>query len=192
MLNRKSLELSLNFIIIIIISIIIFVFGVSFISRLSSEASNLQKLTYEDIDRRIADIACEGSDRVCIGIDRKIIQRKSFDVFGIKIVNVLDPQSGNGQDFNVIIAPAGFIQKGSLIQSSILPNSISIYPQSRPPVFIKKNEDAKVGVGIEVLKGADSGTYIFDVNVRTLIKQSSGSYTSGDYTRTLKFYVEVP
>src|SRR3989344_6412649 len=106
MLDKKAIELSLNFIVIIIISIILFGFGISFISRLSSQATELQDLTISELDEKIGNLVCEGSDRVCVGIDRKKIAAKKFDVFGLKIINILD-----SQNFDVIVsrpAPSGY------------------------------------------------------------------------------------
>lgn len=45
MANKKAIELSLNFIVILIISIILFGFGVVFIKKLSSQAIELQDIT---------------------------------------------------------------------------------------------------------------------------------------------------
>ena len=89
MLNKRAIELSLNFIIIIIISIVIFGFGVRFIYNLSSQANELRDLTFDDLDKKIGNLVCEGSERVCIGIDRKTIDKGKFDVFGAKILNIL-------------------------------------------------------------------------------------------------------
>ena len=75
MSSKKGIELSLNFIVILIISIILFGFGVRFISRLTSEATNLQELTINELDEKIGNLVCEGSERICIGIDRKTIKR---------------------------------------------------------------------------------------------------------------------
>ena len=66
MLNKRGIELSLNFLVVLIISIVIFGFGVKFIYNLSSQATDLQQLTIGDLDERIGNLACEGSDRVCV------------------------------------------------------------------------------------------------------------------------------
>lgn len=183
MLHKKAIELSLNFIIIIIISITLFIFGIRFISQLSSQALELQKLTFDDLDARIANFACEGSDRVCIAADSKTIPRGKLDVFGIKVLNVIDPSSGQGQEFEIIIRHSTFVPKNP--SASYTPLEIKL----RPNVFIKKNEEKEVGVGIEVPKTANSGTYVFNVQIETDI----GGIASSPYTSApLKLYVEVP
>ena len=69
MRNKKAaVELSLNFLVVLIISIVLFGFGVIFIRNLFSQATDLRDLTLEELDDRIADLICEGTDRVCIEI----------------------------------------------------------------------------------------------------------------------------
>src|SRR3989344_5911025 len=160
MINKKAIELSLNFMVILIISIIIFGFGVRFISRLSSEAIDLTRITEEELDERIGNLVCEGSDRVCIGIDRKTIKRTKFDVFGLKIVNILE-----GQSFDITVArpsPSGYTISNQPIES----DDLLWNPKARS-VFIEKNEEKNLGIGVQVPADIVSGTYIFDVKIQT-------------------------
>lgn len=175
--SKKAIELSLNFIVILIISIIIFGFGVAFISKLSSQATELQEMTTSELDERIGSLICEGSDRVCIGVDRKTIKRTKFDVFGVKIVNILD-----NQNFEIVVSrpmPSGYMRDKNEIRGDGLVWS----PKSRS-VFIEKNEERVVGIGIQVPPDAVSGTYIFNVQIRTA--------DGVPYSATQKLYVDVP
>lgn len=177
MFNRNAIELSLNFIIILILSIIIFGFGVRFISKLSSQAIELQDVTTAELDERIGNLVCEGSDRVCIGIDRKTIRRTKFDVFGLKIINILD-----SQNFDIIVSrptPSGYTKTKQGIPSDNL-----IWNPKARSVFIEKNEEKNLGIGIQVPANAVSGTYIFDVKIQTA--------DSKPYSATQKLYVDVP
>ena len=177
MLNKKSIELSLNFIIILILSIIIFGLGVRFISKLSSQAIELQEVTTSELDERIGNLVCEGSDRVCVGIDRKTIRRTKFDVFGLKIINILE-----SQNFDIIVTrptPSGYTKTKQPIES----DSLIWNPKTRS-VFIEKNEEKNLGIGIQVPANAVSGTYIFDVKIQA----SDGK----PYSSTQKLYVDVP
>ena len=177
MLNKKSIELSLNFIIILILSIIIFGLGVRFISKLSSQAIELQEVTTSELDERIGNLVCEGSDRVCVGIDRKTIRRTKFDVFGLKIINILE-----SQNFDIIVTrptPSGYTKTKQPIES----DSLIWNPKTRS-VFIEKNEEKNLGIGIQVPANAVSGTYIFDVKIQT--------QDGKPYSATQKLYVDVP
>jgi len=177
MLGKKAIELSLNFIVILIISIIIFAFGVRFISKLSSQATELQEITTSELDERIGNLICEGSDRVCVGIDRKTIKRAKFDIFGLKIINILESQS-----FDISItrpSPSGYTKTKQPIESDDL-----IWNPKARSVFIEKNEKKNLGIGVQVPANIVSGTYIFDVRIQTQDGKA--------YSNVQKLYVDVP
>mgnify|MGYP001613882093 CR=1 FL=1 len=183
MLNKKSMELSLNFLVIIIISITIFGFGILFISNLASEAEDLRDMTLDQIDQQISGLACEGSDRICIVAEKKKIQRGKVSIFGIKILNVLSTSSGSYDRFQVVArasSPIGYKKDNSPITSPAL--IINPPPPGRD-VNINKNEDKIVGIGVQVPKDAPiGGTYIIDVEIR-----NGGNL----YVPLQKLYVEV-
>ena len=175
--SKKAIELSLNFIVILIISIVIFGFGVMFIKKLSSQATDIQEITTGELDDRIGNLVCEGSDRVCLGIDRKTIRRTKFDVFGLKMINILESQS-----FDVIISrptPSGYTKTKQEI-----PSDDMIWNPKARSVFIEKNEEKNLGIGVQVPADVVSGTYIFDVKIQT----ADGK----PYSATQKLYVDVP
>ena len=181
MQKKGAIELSLNFIVIIVITIIIFGFGIRFIYMLASKATELQDMTTSELDARIGNLICEGSERVCIGIDRKIIPRTKFDVFGIKIINILE-----SQDFVVNVNPPnppnpiGYRKDNTAIPGT---NGLIVNPQQRA-VRIERNDDKTVGVGIQVPANAVSGTYIFNVEIKQQNDQT--------YVPIQKLYVDVP
>ena len=177
MLGKKAIELSLNFIVILIISIIIFGFGVRFISKLSFHATELQEITTAELDERIGNLLCEGSDRVCVGIDRKTIRRTKFDIFGLKIVNILE-----SQNFDITVerpTPSGYTISKEEIQIDNL-----IWNPKQRSVFIEKNEEKSLGIGVQVPANIVSGTYIFNVRIQT----ADGK----PYSNIQKLYVDVP
>lgn len=176
-MRKKAIELSLNFIVILIISIIIFGFGVRFISKLSSEATNLQQMTLSELDEKISNLVCEGSDRVCVSEERKIIQRTKIAYFGVKILNILD-----SQNFDISVspsAPIGYKKDKTPITSPPL----IINPASRS-INIEKNEEKNLGIGVQVPANAVSGTYIFNVEIKT--------QDGKPYSQVQKLYVDVP
>jgi len=178
MCSKKAVELSLNFIVVIIISLVIFGFGILFISNLFSKAEDLSKITLDKLDEKIGSLVCEGSERVCISNERKVIPKEKFDVFGIKILNILDTQ-----DFEITVtrpSPSGYKKNNA----PILPNEDTLTWKARPMVNIPKNEEVKIGIGIHVPKDAIAGTYIFNVE----IKQADGQL----YVPIQKLYAEVP
>lgn len=184
MFSKKGIELSLNFLVILIISLVIFGFGIYFIRQLSSQATDLADITMNELDQRIGDLICEGSSRVCIGIERQVIQKDKIGVFGVKILNLED-----AQQFEVTVQPSnpiGYDSDNRPIQKTGSFNGLSIVPSlytAGRAVTIDKNEDETIGIGIQVPKQAPPGTYIFNVD----IKDGSGN----TYSKTQKIYVDV-
>ena len=175
---KKGIELSINFIVIIVIALVIFMFGVNFIYDLAKEATNLESVTINDLNRRIGELLCEGSDRVCIGIEKKSIPKGEYDIFGVKILNILD--SG---DFQVTITPSGYTTNSQpVVSDPEILNKIKV--KHREDIFIDKFEDTTLGIGVEVEKDAPSGTYILDVNVLYIPDNT-------EYAGLQKLYVDV-
>ncbi|MEK6943726.1 MAG: hypothetical protein AABX00_06715 [Nanoarchaeota archaeon] len=177
-MKKGAIELSMNFIVVIIISVVLFGFGIYFISRLAAQATELKDMTSGELDEKISNLVCETSDRVCIGIDKKTIQKGKFDVFGVKILNILDTQ-----DFDIRVDhPDGLLGYKKDKTEIPLDTPLIINPQERS-VKINKNNEQTLGFGIEVPKDATSGTYIFNIEIKV----------GGElYTPLLKFYVDVP
>lgn len=178
--RKGAIELSLNFIVILVISIIIFGFGVRFISKLSSQATELRDLTISELDEKIGNLICEGSERVCVGIDHKTIKRKEFDVFGVKIMNIL-----NDKNFEIKVSPAtpmGYKKDKTPITSSS--PYLIVNPSQRDGIFIKQNEEKNIGIGIQVPAEAVSGTYILNIEIK---KDDRALYVP-----VQKLYVDVP
>jgi hypothetical protein len=194
-MNSKGIELSLNFIVIIIISLMVFFFGAKFIYQLGHEATKLQSMTVDELDREIGNLVCQGMERVCYGFDTKQIKRGTLGIFGVRIRNVLD----GVEEFEVVVSRPdvpGYTKSGE----EILQDELEWKPKERY-ASIQKNEEATVAIGVEVPKsGVVSGTYIFDVAVC----YDDGDSTNDGETDPLdrcenrdlysynKLYVEVP
>ena len=175
--GKKGIELSMNFVVMLIIAIVIFGFGIRFIYTLSSNANDIKDISSKELDARVADLLCSTSQKICIGTDKKIIQKGKFDIFGIRILNV-----GDAQDFDILIqrpSPSGFTKQKQAISN----DGLLAVPNERSERFLR-NEERNFGVGVEVPSSALSGTYIFDVRVQKANGEQYGS--------TQRLYVEVP
>lgn len=176
-MQKKALELSLTFIVVVIIAIVLFSIGVKFIYDISSETSKIDEIGTDELDKKFAQLSCESSDRVCIGIIRKIIPRGSFDTFGIKIINI-EPTA----NFLVEVKPSKAFNK----QNNEIPNNIN-FKYNNNEIMIEKNEEKNLGIAFEVPKGTVSGTYGFGVIVK---RKVNGQFLQ--YDEVEKVYVEVP
>ena len=176
---KKGIELSLNFLVTIIIALVIFGFGINFIYNLASEAAEMESMTTEDLDKRIGELLCESTDKVCIPVNKKTIQRGEFGVVGVKIINILTDTSSSEFGIDVQVSK-GFKKNNEEITDQADLDKIDV--KHRGHVIIEKNEEADIGIGVEVVKDAISGTYVLDVTVEY----------SDDETILQKIYIEVP
>lgn len=176
---KKGIELSLNFLVTIIIALVIFGFGVRFIYTLAAQATDLESITTDELDNKIGQLLCDSTDRICIGIDKKTIQKGKFDVFGIKVINI-----NPGSDFEMLITPTGLVKNNGPI-TPVDPGKIKI--KYRQNFFVERNGEESLGVGLEVSKDAESGTYILDVDIKQITSTGAEPYAG-----LHKLYVEVP
>jgi len=156
--DRRGIELSVNFMVIIIIAIVVFFFGAKFIFNLVSEATEIQQLSNEQLDAKISDLLCSGSQKVCIGQDRQSAQRNGLAVFGMKIINADTAQ----RNFDIIVRKSAAFKND---KSPIVSINLNPIPETRS-ITLKPNDGKTLGLGVSVDKaGVESGTYIFDVIV---------------------------
>lgn len=192
--GKKSIELSMNFIVSLIISIVIFGFGIKFIHDISGTAIDIGKVSTEQMDKWVGNIVCGSSDLVCLNPQTIKIKRNDYRPIGLKILNVLDPLAPQkGQDFDVSVSLAN--PMGTKKDSSPIINPPSPPLEYRPAlrtVFIEKNDERTVGILVQVPSKAVSGTYIVNINIRTNMVDAGGVVNYGDYVKVRKLYVEVP
>src|SRR3989338_1939407 len=160
-MQKKGIELSLTFMVVVIIAIVLFVFGVNFVYKIVNQTNEIDKINTDELDKKFAQLSCESSDKVCVGIIRKIIPRGSFDTFGLKIINI-----GNATDFLVEVKASKAFDK----QEKEIANNIN-FKYNNNPMNIEKNEEKSLGIALEVPKDAVFGTYIFDIIVKNNVNE---------------------
>ncbi|MBW2984232.1 hypothetical protein KY361_03900 [Candidatus Woesearchaeota archaeon] len=167
-MNKKGIELSVNFLVTIILAITIFVFGIMFARNLLGGAEDITRMSEEDLDAKMDDLMCPGDERVCFGVRTKTAKRGELVIFGIRILNVLD----DPKEFIIEVNAIGAILKGErditnlpnlVIFKSVKP--LAVLPERRTET-IDTNDDMKIGVGIQPANNAPPGKYILDIYVR--------------------------
>lgn len=153
-MNKKAIELSVNFLVIIILSIVIVGFSSYILISVVTKAGDLSRMTQQDLDKRIESLHCSG--KVCIAVNYKQMERGEFSVFGLKIFNNLQEQ-----EFKVITTST---QEQTLYFQPIQYN-----------VTIKGNEEKRIGIGFEIPKSAVSGIYIFNIIVKDQNEKQYGN-----------------
>jgi hypothetical protein len=189
--SRRSIELSLSFIVVLIISIVILGFGIKFITDLSSRAIDISQISQDDLDRRMANLLCESSERVCVSAPRKKISPRSYDIVGVKIINILDPSSGFLKvNFEINVLPPagppsgllGYDIKNQPIVKIPGFDGLEVYPSSKS-IDMEKYGERNLGFAVQVPANAPPGTYILNFEIR-----AKGS----EYAPLQQVYIEVP
>jgi len=186
MRNKRGLELSINFIVMLILAITVLGFGIYFLSKLGLTANEFRDdadaRTKQEIERLLSDGA-----KVGIPFTQQEIGRKEVAYFRIGVLNVL----GSEKTFTISVEyQTGYRSDKSAICGtpdtplcshfmSILPEDDITLTDLQPNTQVVK----RIGIGPT---GADKGTYVFNVQV---------TYTDGDGEDEVydfkKIYVKV-
>ena len=167
-MNKKAIQLSVNFIVMVIIAIIVFGFGLKIASDMMSKGSQVTEMKFKEIDTQIQHLACATAERVCLPSQTKTLGDNPV-FFGLVIENVF----GEEADFDV-----------NVVEVQGNPN-LEFNPNGERPVTLQAKEKYKMG--IVVGRGEDDvpkGTYTYKATVRKV-------GASEDYSSPKLFYVKV-
>lgn len=166
-MNKKAIELSINFFVILIISIAILSFGIYFIGKIFVEVDKYKLILDSQTEKQLEDLMDTGQ-KVVIPFNEKEIKKKDMAVFGLGILNVM-----NGNiEFNVVIeASMASLETGIVINCpDTLCNTYDTWIKSAETnpftPTIGKNEKKKYLFGI-LPEGPNAvkGTYVYDVTI---------------------------
>jgi len=192
-LNKRAVELSINFLVVVIISIVVLGLGIRLLYTLYGGAVEIRDVSLEDIDKQIGALVCEGTESACIGKDTQTIKRGDLGIFGLKVLNLV----GSNMDFEITATKGKFIEKDGT--EGTFSSDIECLPtcgNSRTET-IHNHEEKDIAIGIKPGKNADSGTYIFDVVVcyddnNAGTSDATGKCTPNDLYYFSKIYAKVP
>ncbi len=154
--NKRGIELSINFIVMLILAIAVFAGGLVFASKFFSHAQTVRGNLDAQTEKQIEKLLDSGSP-VVLPISSKDINKAKFATFGVGVLAeyngeyILDVQySGDAfkKDKTRITADAG-----SWLEVPVTNQEL------------KKNDKGKFMIGVTVPKDAERGTYLFNVKV---------------------------
>ncbi len=189
-MNKKAIELSMNFLVILVLSLVIFGLSITFILNIYGKAKGLQAKTFEDLDRQIGFLRC-GTEQVCIGDKAKEIRRGEFGVYGIRVLNVYKDRT----KFRVVIKPNQEVGEATDPQFNAPGHNLFLLPSedSERIEFLDPDKSKSFALGVEVGKSLASGTYVVDVFVAyEEIPAGSGNFKSYGEAPKYKINVIVP
>ena len=164
-MNKRAMELSINFIVIFILAIVVFAFGIRMAYSLFNKGietkATLDRQTSLEIEKLL-----DTGEKVVIPFDEQEIRRGKFGVFGVGIRNVLDTE-GEKDPFQITVEFSGvFDKEGKKSLTNIGPTPSSNPAQgSSLSVQVRKNEVQKIPISFAVPSNAVSGRYVFNVKV---------------------------
>ena len=187
-LPKKGVELSINFIVMIIISLVVFGMGMMFIKKILAGAENTQSAYYQRYENEIQDIVCSTSEIVCIPQETRDYSKGDYPSYAVIITNTLNTASENTFKLAVLFNSAYKTDNSPLCGDP--PNEDTCGNPSKwftngydkGDIIIKNNAEVKKAIALAV-KGAMSGTYVFDVTITA---------DGNTYGNLHKIYLYVP
>jgi len=185
-LNKKGIELSINFIVMMILGMAMFFGGMVFVTKFFSQAADIKGSMDSQTERQIEAMLDSGSAFV-IPIHTKEINRKNFDTFGIGVYN-----DGSGDPllntFKLkVVFSSAFATRTKLPLCSSSSCDADEVPEIKPGV--EQSADIPVGtkhkflVLAEIPSKTQSGTYIYTVSIDKGV---------AEYQPSLQLIVKVP
>lgn len=159
-MNKKAIQLSVNFIVILIISIVVFGFGITLAYNLVNKGVETKESLDAQTDLELEKLLDTG-EKVVIPFNRKEIYPGNKAVVWIGIRNVLDTP-GESDVFNIQVNLRGAFEPDGREPINSAVSFSKSFPDS---LEIKKNEKAKVPVAFSLPDRVRKGIYRYDVIV---------------------------
>lgn len=176
MKNKKAVELSINFLVIVIISLVMLSTGLLIVRQYFGTAEEIQRQLDEQTVEKIENLLDEG-DVIAIPLKRKIVGAGEQEIFGMGVMNINEQQTTF--DIEIMLSNAYDNAKNDIDPDADLsqhPESWLLYPDT---LILDPREKGTVSINVNVPAGVVSGTYIFNARAEP-------------YDRITKMYVIVP
>ena len=174
-MNKRAIELSINFLVIVIISLVMLSTGILLIKRYFGTAEEIKAQLDEQTVAHIEELLEEG-DVVAMPLKRKTIGSGETGIFGLGVLNINEQP----ETFTVEIALSQLVKKDKTTaapaQLEYDPTDWLLYEKS---FTLDYKESRKIPIRVAVPGGVFSGTYIYNIEVLP-------------YERITKMYVIVP
>ena len=162
-MNRKAIELSINFLVIVIISLVILSSGILLVRKYFSTAQEIQLQLDDQTEANIEELLDEG-ERVALPLKRKTIPAGEADIFGLGVLNI---NPGATTAFSVNIEFNELVKKNKDV---LEPGQLGYDPQGwllfeQDGFTLDFKDSKKIPIRVAVPGGVLSGTYIYNVVV---------------------------
>ncbi|MBW2997055.1 hypothetical protein KY349_01800 [Candidatus Woesearchaeota archaeon] len=180
--NKRGIELSINFIVMLVLAIAVFAGGLVFASKFFGHAEKVRGNLESQTERQIEKLLDSGSP-VVMPISTKEVFRNKFETFGLGVLARFSGKYTVSIDFD-----QAFKKDKSQITNIYAQDWIQL-PTSE--MVLQKNEKGKFLIGIQVPDDAEKGTYIFKVKV-SYEDLENPTNNIDEYDNPLQMIVKVP
>ena len=168
-MNKKGIELSINFLVMLIIALVVFGMGIVLFTRFFQEAENIKTNLDEQTRRELEAKMMSSSEQIVIYPTSLTIRKGKADIVGVGILNLDD--SG---DFTIKTEYKNCYDRegNSIDDNCILLNELNEeYPplgfiETRDKIKIDTNKRDIISVPLKVLTGAASAKYSLLITVK--------------------------
>ena len=178
MQNKKAIELSINFLVVVILSLVILSSGIYLIRNFFRTTEEIKAQIDEQTEAQIENLLNQG-ELVAVPLNRRTIPIENYGLFGVGILNI----DSSPKTFQLSVSFNAAYDKTNNQITNINGNDWLLYDSD--PFTLQPNEDKKMAVLVDVPE-TQEGIYIF--NVKVIDADTNQPY--GDITK--KIYVEVP
>ena len=181
--NKRAIELSINFIVMLILAIAVFAGGLVFASKFFGHAQQVRGNLDSQTEKQIEKLLDSGSP-VVMPISTKDINKAKFATFG---VGVLADYNG---EYVLDVTYSGDAFKKD--KSRITADAGSWLQVPMTHMDLEKNDKGKFMIGVTVPRDAERGTYLFTVTVDYNGDPETGTQAIKPYDNPLQMIVRVP
>lgn len=164
--QKKGMELSINFIVMLVLAIAVFSGGLMFANKFFRQAGDTKAVLDSQAQRQIAALLDDGSP-VVLPISTKEIRRSKHDTFGLGVLNVEDAQTFTvGWEFlRAVELPPG---RATLcnVGSNCDSDPTTWITQGKDTFELKRNEKTQILFLVDVPSNAERGNYIYKITVK--------------------------
>jgi len=191
--NKKGMELSINFMVMLILAIAVFAGGLMLMRQMFSSAGDMKQSLSAQQETQIQNMLVNNNDRVVLPFSKREIARGKSGIFGLGINNMLRDGMGNVEEsYDVFKITVNFsiaqLPNGAVCdECNSDPDPNSFITMLSDEYEIDKNNQEIIEIPVIVPKSAKRGTYTYNINVSY---QESGSYKSYDTIKRISVEID--
>lgn len=156
-MNKKAMELSINFIVMLVLSIAVFSFGLVFLNNVFTQAGEIKAQLDSDSEQRLMTLLDRG-EMVAIPIQSKDVKAGGSIVFGLGVLSIEEGTTRFTVAINCTLALSP--------NDDEIPGACSkTWFISPKPFDLTKNEKKLIPIAVQAPSGLPRGTYGFTVKV---------------------------